>query len=110
MDKVKKYRQFLKEELEHHAAIPFPNAPAIESRVIIKDNDFLLLNIGWSKGRYFHGLIFHFEIKNGKVWLLKNNTDIEIGQRLIEKGIPKSDIVIGFVNELERTLDGYALA
>lgn len=112
MDKITKYKQILKKELERHATIRFANAPEIESRLLIDEgeNNFLLMNVGWSNRRYHHGIVFHFEIKNEKVWLLKNNTDTDIGTKLSELGIPKSDIVLGFVNEIERTIEGYAAA
>lgn len=74
------------------------------------ESEFILLVMGWSKKKYKHGVVFHFEIKGDKVWLHANHTDIDIGERLAEKGIPKSDIVLGFVSEWQRTLEGYAAA
>ncbi|BBC24751.1 fdxN element excision controlling factor protein [Pseudanabaena sp. ABRG5-3] len=38
----------------------------------------------------------HLDIKNGKIWIQINNTELDIGQALVEKGVPKEDIVIGF--------------
>jgi len=38
----------------------------------------------------------HLDIKNEKVWIQINNTELDIGQALVEMGIAKEDIVIGF--------------
>ena len=112
MDKIKKYKQILKKELEYQVSIPFSNAKNLASRLIINkdETEFVVLKLGWVNQIFKHGLLFHFEIKNGKVWLYKNHTDIDIGTRLAEQGIPKSDIVLGFVSEMERTIEGYAIA
>ena len=75
-----------------------------------EETAFILVKAGWFKKEFTHGVVFHFEIKNDKVWLYQNSTDIDIGINLVEQGIPKSDIVLAFVSKLERTSEGYALA
>jgi XisI protein len=69
-----------------------------------------LLRIGWRKDRYVRACPFHFDIKDGKVWIQQNRTDIEVGDELIARGIPKSDIVIGFLPVEMRSTSGYAVA
>lgn len=112
MDKIEKYRKILLEEMEYQAELSFANAPELKRRLIIDrdQSEFILLMIGWSKKRYKHGVLFHFEIIGDKIWLHVNHTDVDIGERLVKKGIPKSDIVLGFLSKLERTLEGYAAA
>jgi hypothetical protein len=73
-------------------------------------NHFQLMNAGWRKGDYNCYILFHFDIKNGKVWVQENRTDILIGQELVEKGIPKSDIVLGLQPPEVRAELGYAVA
>jgi hypothetical protein len=41
--------------------------------------------------------MFHFQIIDGKVWIHENRTDIDLIEVFTEKGIAKSDIVLGFV-------------
>lgn len=112
MDKITKYKKILKEEMEYQATIPFSNAKDLETHLIInkEETEFIILKLGWVNKIFKHGLLFHFEIKGEKVWLYKNHTDIDIGSRLADKGIPKSDIVLGFVSKMERTTEGYALS
>jgi len=104
MDKLKKYQTILKKELEKQAAVTFSNAPDIKFHLLINkaETEFALFKMGWIGEVHKHGIVFHFEIKEGKVYLHANSTNIEIGDILAEKGIPKSDIVIAFLAEYER--------
>lgn len=112
MDKLKSYKEIIKKELSTQASIPFANASNLQHHLIInkEETQFILLKLGWMNDIFKHGLIYHFQIKDNKVWLYKNNTDIDIGARLVKQGIPKSDIVLGFVSEYERGIEGYAQA
>ncbi len=46
----------------------------------------------------------------GKIWLQENSTDFDIIGVLEEKGVPKSDIVLGFQPEDVRGMTEYAMA
>lgn len=40
--------------------------------------------------------MIHIDIRNGKVWLQHDGTDARIAEQLIEAGILKHNIVLGF--------------
>jgi hypothetical protein len=47
----------------------------------------------------------------GRVWLQHDGTDLHIAELLVQKGIPKSDIVIGFQAPHARVLmEDYAVS
>ena len=81
---------------------------------LIADNKrghYEVIRTGWRMDVFEYNVVFHFQIKpTGKVWLLVNNTDILITDDLIERGIPASDIVIGFLPEYMRPYSGFAVA
>ena len=52
----------------------------------------------------------HFDLINDKVWIQQKNTDILIADELVERGISKSDIVLGFIPEKVRHYEGFATA
>ena len=112
MDKVKKYEQIIVALLNDYAGIKKSLTPNIKSQVVIdKDNHhYQLLSIGWNNGKFVYTMAFHFSIINGKVWIQQNNTDSMIADELMEKGVPKSDIVLGFVPEKVRGSEGFAVA
>ena len=56
-------------------------------------------------------IVLHFHIKpDGKVWILANWTEDDVAQALMERGVAKSDIVLGFQPEYVRSVSGYATA
>lgn len=100
MDKVTKYQDILHKTLERYAAIKPVNAPTLEQQVIVdrERNHFQLLSVGHRENLEFvlH-IIFHFDIIDGKVWIQCNNTDALIADELMEAGVDRADIVLGFV-------------
>jgi hypothetical protein len=59
-------------------------------------NRYQLLCQGWGTGekRIFHPII-HIEIIDGKVWIQHNQSDTDVGEALCDRGIPKSQMVLG---------------
>lgn len=112
MDKITTYKGIIEKVLAHQASIKISNLPAVERQLIIGEGkeQFILLHVGWQDKRYVHGLVIHVQIKNDKVWIQEDMTDIDIAGRLIEQGIPKSDIVLGFVAPYARSIAGFAAA
>lgn len=110
MDKITQYKQTIQAELEYYASIPSANAPELEMQVIIsqEQKNFILFNIGWHNKHYIHSPIFHLEIRNDKIWVHEDRTDYDIAWKLVEKGIPQSDIVLGFVPNYGKTMAGFS--
>lgn len=98
METLTKYQQILIDFLEEYANISYANAPNLEQQVIADTtrNHFELVSMGWHKGQFVHDVVFHFDIKDGKIWIQQNWTDLKISKLLIEKGIAPTDIIIGF--------------
>ncbi len=112
MDKIKKYQKIITEYLEEYAAIPYSTSPGVEKQVItdLKRNHFQLVSIGWNKNSFDYSTIFHFDIKDGKIWIQQNWTELPVADDLIKRGVSKSDIVLGFLPEDARSLSGFAVA
>ena len=55
-------------------------------------------------------VIFHFDIKDGKICVQRNISDYDIVGDIEEKGVPKSDIVLAFLSPRMRPYSGYATA
>lgn len=112
MDKLKQYKKILKEVFTCQTADPFSNAPTLEQQLIInkEESQFIVMVIGWMEEEYKHFSLLHVQLKDGKVWLHQNNTDEDIGAILEKKGIPKSEMVVGFLTSFERELSDYAVA
>ena len=57
-----------------------------------------------------HHTVLHFDIKGDKIWLQQNTTDVDVGQELMDAGIPKEDIVLGLQPAYKRPYTGYGVA
>lgn len=113
MDKVKKYQDIIihfleKYETENKNA--FGND--IKYRIILdrNSNSFQLLSTGWKDNHYLFGPIFHFDIIDGKIWMQCNNTEYEVVDELMARGVDKQDIVLGFLPPYARQFSGFAVA
>lgn len=47
-------------------------------------------------------------MRDGKIWLQHNSTENDIAEELVEMGVPKTDIVIGFHSPFKRQFTEYA--
>ena len=70
---------------------------------------YQIVNVGWEKEHRVYGCVLHIDIKQGKIWLQYNGTEIEFAEELVKLGVPKQDIVIGFHSELMRKFTEYAV-
>lgn len=99
MDKVNKYKQIASETILEVGSSGRGIDDLIKTHFIQdhKTGHYLLFSDGWRKSQRFYGCYTHIEVRdNGKVWLHYDGTDAIIAEILLEKGIPKSDIVLGF--------------
>lgn len=53
---------------------------------------------------------FTLDIKNEKIWLQWNGTEDDIAEILVENGVPKEDIVLGFQSPFMRQFTDYAVS
>jgi hypothetical protein len=112
MDKIEKYRKIIEDILRQRAATSLANVRGAEPHLVIdkEKDEFILLWVGWTGNHYKHGIMFHLQIKDKKIWIHEDRTDFDIAGRLVDAGIPKSDIVLGFVEPLIRETAGFAIA
>ena len=112
MVKIKKYQQFILDILKEYANIKYSNVDAKNQLIIDKENyQYQIVTIGWDEqGRFIHDTPIHLAIINGKIWIQWNMTEIDFGKELTDKGVPKSDIVIGFLSPEIREYSDYAVA
>lgn len=111
MDRVTTYKNIVEKEMRKRADIKSSYMTKVENQLIINQDrtHFVLLSVGWHEKHYVHGITFNVEIRNDKVWVHEDMTDVDIAWRLIDAGIPQSDIVLGFVPEYARG-EGFAVA
>lgn len=112
MDKIRSYQNIITTLLEEYAAIPPSYPTTLRDELIIdtQRNHFQLITVGWENNQFVHEAIFHLDIIDGKVWIQQNNSEAKLTDELIERGIEKSDIVLGFQHPEARVHSGFAVA
>lgn len=111
MEKLQQYRQVIRKVLLEQAH-PYSHSNQVETGIICdtEHDHYQLCYIGWQDQKRVFNVILHFDIKDGKIWIQHNGTEISIAKVLTEKGIPASDIVLGFHSPFKRQFSGYAIA
>jgi hypothetical protein len=75
-----------------------------------KQHRYQLVLTGWHKRERIYHVLFHVEINNNKIWIEEDNSEDSIAEMLVEKGISKKDIVLGYFSEFHRQHTEYAVA
>jgi len=70
---------------------------------------YQLLYVGWRGNKRDFGCILHLDIKDGKIWIQHDGTEIGIANQLFEMGVPKKDIVLTFHEPYVRQFTGFGM-
>ena len=111
MDRIEKYRSYLIRIIKDCAGAKNSNPNILTQLIIDKERDhYLVMDVGWSnENTREYGVIMHFDIIDGKIWVQEDLTDFQPVNDLLEKGVPKEDIVIGFMSENKRRDTEFAI-
>jgi len=70
---------------------------------------YQLVYVGWQGARRVYGVVLHVDIIDGKIWVQQDGTEAGIANQLVELGVPKQDIVLGFDPPMMRDLTDFAV-
>ncbi|NJN12855.1 MAG: XisI protein [Richelia sp. RM2_1_2] len=97
---VEQYRQYIRHILEERKkrASMSRNYEEYEVQTIFDEQQdhYQLLYVGWRGNKRDFGCILHLDIKDGKIWIQHDGTEVGIANQLVEMGVPKQDIVLAF--------------
>lgn len=91
----------------------YPN-PALSLFKIVGVTDTLhdrytLTHLDFDGERYKSHLLAYLEIRDGKIWILTDNTEDGIAPELVTEGISKEQIVLGFYSTALREAGEFAI-
>ncbi|WP_439626203.1 XisI protein [Gemmata sp.] len=111
MDKVALYRDIIRKELQGYADWLARPDRQVRYEVVFDPalDHFELVYSGWDGHRRVHGVPFHLDIIDGKVWIQYDGTDRPIAEELVRAGIPKDDIVLAERPADLRPFTGYGV-
>ena len=110
MADLEKYRQYIKELILDRAKNKYANSSLEKKPVFDSERDRYLLMVTGFEGikRHDYALI-DVEIRNGKFWIHYDGLEDGVATFLLEKGVPKQDIVLAFYSPEKRKLTEFAV-
>ena len=111
MEKVKHYQQIIKKVIEDYIATDKPRAD--EEVYLVADDvnmHYLLYHNAWRHDSRDYGCVLHVRLKNEKVYVEYDGTDVGFADISAEQGIPKKDIVLAFHAPTKRPYTDFAVA
>lgn len=71
-------------------------------------NHYLMMVVGWHDQRREYESLIHIDIKDNKIWIQSDGTEVGVANELVEAGIPRQDIVLGYKSPFKRQFTEYA--
>ena len=110
MEKIEQYRAYIQQVITDYAG-KWSSKSEIDRQLIfdtVRDH-YQLVYVGWKNRRRQHGCVLHLDLRDGKIWIQHNGTEIDIANELVSLGVPKEDIVLAFQEPLIRQYTGFAV-
>lgn len=89
-----------------------PHEPA-DATIKVMDEPgghYLLFNNIWKDGRRYYGCFLHLDVyPDGKIWIQHDGTDLNVAELLMDSGILKEEIVLGFQPPAVREVLGFGV-
>ncbi|MBD2503991.1 XisI protein [Anabaena azotica] len=109
MATVDEYREHIKNLLTARAKLVWDKRIQAETIFDTERDHYQLVYVGWQESKRVYGTVLHVDIINGKIWVQQDGTEVGIANELVELGVPKEDIVLGFDPPKMRHYTGFAV-
>lgn len=110
-NEVARYRTAIARIFDEWVAWPGPEAKFRLYPVMDDGNGhYILQEMGWDGSKRIYSTFVHLDIIDGKIWVQHDNTENGIADELVNAGIPKSKIVLGFKSLERRKITEFAVA
>ena len=89
--------QIVIDVLEEYAKLSDPSS-GIEAKTIFdtKHHRYQLIKHGWQGTTRFFYSVVYIDIKDNLIWIQEDNTEVGVANLLLEQGVSKNSIVLGF--------------
>jgi len=111
MENVAQYREYIQSLLSEYAKDDRDDNE-VEVQLIfdtVRDH-YQWMNVGWQGLKRIYHCIIHIDIKEGKIWLQENLTELNPAEDLVEMGVPREDIILGLQPPYKRPYTDYGVA
>lgn len=109
-DKLKNYQQIVQQLLIGYAeSKPAYGEIEVETIFDTQRDHYQIVHLGWQHQRWVHHCVIHLDIRHEKIWIFYNSTEHDVAADLVDLGVPKQDIVLGFYPPFMREMSDYAV-
>ena len=109
MANVDLYRQHIQNLLSQHASLVWDERIQAQTIFDTERDHYQLVYVGWRNQRRIYGPVLHLQIMDNKIWIQQDGTEVGIANELVELGVPKQDIILGFDPPNMRQLSDFAI-
>ncbi len=97
MDTLNKYRKAVRDLIEEYASLE-PSYGEISTEIVVDDEKghYEIMQMGWLGSQRIHGSVIHIDLIDGKIWIQYDGTSPGVAHELVEAGVPREAIVLGF--------------
>lgn len=111
METVDMLREAIQAVFAEWAKLPrIPSDWKIVSVQDAQQDRYTLQSVSFAKDRYDTRLLAYLEVREDKIWILTDNTEEGIASELVQAGIAKDQIVLGFYSTSLREVGDFAVA
>ncbi len=110
MDKLNNYREIVKNILLEYSNYKSAYGE-IDTEVSfdLERDRYQLLSIGWESQKRVYGCVIHIDIKDDKIWIQQDGTEVGVANELLAMGIPKQNIVLAYKSPSVRKYTEFAV-
>jgi hypothetical protein len=112
MEKLDQYRRIIKDVLTAYVSAGQSLNKGADTQLLIDpvNDHYQVMRVGWQGRNRVYYVVFHFDIRDGKIWAQHNASDYDIVSDIEAQGVPKEDIVLAFYSPFMRKFMDYAVA
>ena len=110
MDKATRYREIIRQIIfEYAKGKPILD---IQTEILIdaERDHYKVMDVGFDGSGRVYGSIIHLDLINDKIWVQYDGTNRPVAQALLDAGVPREDIVLGFHPANLRQYTDFAVA
>lgn len=111
MERLAIYRQLGQQVLAEHSQFQSSYGEVETFPVFDTERDhYQVVSVGWENRRRVYGCLIHVDIKEDKIWIQHDGTETGVANELVELGVAKQDIVLGYHAPYARQYTEFAVS
>lgn len=103
------YRELVQKILAGHSRNDLDTETKVQLIFDTERDRYQVVHLGWEQQKRVYGCVIHVDIKDGKIWIQRDRTEIGVANELVAAGVSKEDIVLAFKSPYLRQFTEFAV-